>query len=1555
MTSVSDFQPRLDDRLTAEFHALSLALLPLPLRQDAALLDRSALRFTRLEPPRDPDLPLLPAKVYPRLPPALVEQAVRALVPPPPVSDFVGRKAELDRVLNALVSGRPVQITGGAGTGKTALLRQIAHDPRLRGHFRRIWWLDNLDRAGVTLGLALEAANVVIAPPAAQPHHMHDSLTASRTLLLIDSSAGVPDGAEWALGCTPHVVLVAAEIPASADSVAIHLTGLPPDVAANWLIGHAPVSGESAREISTLLDGRPAALRLAAALLAEDVITPEAMASTIEAVPVPEGEEDFAGERRLAALYALSFDALPESYQAVCRALAVANRWIAVETITAHFAKPLAGQRALRFLERRGFIERHVDKVRAVGAWGIAPAAEGAGLAIDLGTAPHVADLFDPNMPPDPQTAHADELHVRGVTLMNEGQDDAARSALEEALALRIGAGLKYAAAETQTALGRLAYLRGDDSIAIQRLEEAARHLHELHDDAALDVVRLALARAYRRAGRLDAALSVLGDEALAPDLAAVYRAREEWGKAEAVYRRWMTRAGEDPVAMADARIGLAETYVSAGRLSEALALVAEDETFAGRRLRAAIRCLQGDLQAAHDLFTRLEPETPPEWRAVVARMAARTMAGLGMIGEAAMLVGAEGIWYEANLPRPIFARQRASQALYAHLSLMLGNLEEAERAARAAHALVGERPDPESEAIVCRVLGRLAWKQGALQAAAHAFEAELAARNNQPHRDEHEIGIALHNLADVQRAMGEHERAIANYRRALSHKDPAPDTALTHLALAETLIEHGRAAEALETGARAIDMLTAHAGSDLQLLGYTMALQAQRQIEGGRAPRGAAVLDAWIQHMAHRLDEALHHPHQGVRTLAIGLYLRSEPPLDDPIPVIDYAERGLEIAEPNTWSAFAARRDLGLLYLRLGRWEDAREVLEPLLQQEAVPPFVLLAARLGLARAATHQRDLEVVAAHYEAGAELEPDTQARGLIYREAAEISCDLGDDPRAARYYAAALQWLDQKREMQTYADTVVALAYTRLRLRQFGEAIETFEAALYAVESMPRPDPALRSAVLLDMASAHHTLGQYRRAAETYRRSLPLQDAHRNPDRYLETLISLARSEAGAGEYQAAAAAYHDALQFEQLDSNRRRTLLAEQAEAFARLDQSQAAINAYDAALTIDGASARERAEIHRGIGAVYARLGSYDQARRHFEAVLSAVQDDRTGVTLKALADSHRALGQVKEAIDVYHRALGFLDRDAEPAARASTERALGEIYLERNQLSNAMKHLEAALDIERALPQHHGGHIVGILQGLALAHERRGELERATLRHHEALVYQDVRHAPERYVETLCTLGRLYTAQGRHGEAVRAYEEALRAERAQPEPDPARIDDGIYGLASARRAQGLLEAAAELYQQVAESPHRTPARSRALEALTDVTAEINRHLKTLEAAEQSLTMLRRASPPDLPGLIFVRAMLAQTNHALGRWEVADDHQKALFELLDERGSALRGDDLVTRMLIALRDGHDRESSGDWTAAQESYQAALEVVRGDARANAALVWVIQRKVTQTR
>jgi tetratricopeptide (TPR) repeat protein len=769
-------------------------------------------------------------------------------------------------------------------------------------------------------------------------------------------------------------------------------------------------------------------------------------------------------------------------------------------------------------------------------------------------------------------------------------------------------------------------------------------------------------------------------------------------------------------------------------------------------------------------------------------------------------------------------------------------------------------------------------------------------------------------------------------------------------LALRAALLHANRAPDALEAGQQAIDLLLKQPLPKLTTLGYVMALQAKTQADHGRLTRALQLLQDWETRLARRANEAFNHPEWGVQVLWIGLVVRSVRPDQYPAALLrDLADEAVSVTEqhaPETWVAWAARRDLATLRLAFKEYPEALETLRPLTLVEDRPSnlYIRLPVHAHMGRLLmTLNRPGEALP-YFKESIDLEHEAVLRGRLMREMGQAHVAAGNAAAAAELYSEALSYLTREDAPDDHVTVLVDLAYARLSLQRFSDAIDTFEKALDIVQELP--DKALMASVLTDLANAHATLGQHRRATVVYRRALGYQ---KQPEQIAQTYIALARSSAAIGSYPQALDAYQSALEYPHTPLMQR-ALISEQAAIYVNQKRPNEAIAYYQQALEIEGAAPTEVAAIRRNLGQLYAGVGQHEQARVHFQSALAAVEDEQSGLTLLAIAEGHRAQNQPGQALEAYATALEHLSRAEYPLERALVLRTMGEMYLIDGRAAEALESLEGALEIERTQTRQDGGRIVSILDHIAQAHEIRGELDKAAVRYHQALVYQDARHAPEGYAGTLRTLGRIYTTMRRFDDAAKALEEALGTEYTQPTQDAGAIDETSKMLADVYRAQGRLDEAAQLYRKVTPGASE-PIRAGAEAALTNTLSEIARYEDTLKAARQSWQLLNRTGA-ELKELLFIIALEAQTYHALGRHDESADALERLMVLLQKRKKDVtpQSKDPAIRALAWMLEGQAAEDGQDLERAIQAYRDGLTLAEAN-RLPPALVWALRQKI----
>ncbi len=1165
-----------------------------------------------------------------------------------------------------------------------------------------------------------------------------------------------------------------------------------------------------------------------------------------------------------------------------------------------------------------------------------------------------------------PERSEAATLTRRGIEATDAGSYDVAERALRRALDLRLAHDSPHAIAESEVALARLYDATGRRKDALDLLVQAAERVYTLGAKSSLSVVRRGLARVYRHLGQLAEALGVL-DEATEAHYERALILRAQMNYSAAVEE------------MAKAEHGTpydrAEILLLAGRYADALDVIKDSTEPEAAHLRAQAYHLQGHIdQAVRSYREALEqveardsddPAVQLAWaktlRGLGAALASAALAGAGDFTEAQETLEAALRLYEAA-PEPDPARVGGVMRLLAALQLAQGDPEAAGYTAREALAQLERAGDPSQLADAYRTLGRALWQQRYINGALEAFQGEAEQAQAIPERDEVRIGVALHHVADAHRAAGEIDRAIANYRRAVTHKKAGADPQsylMTQLALHTALVEAERFPHALEVAQDIVDRLARQPDVDLQQYGVALARLARTQHAIERPIRAQQSLMEWARVLAARGSEALDDPRPGLRLLALGLAVRSLLADERPALALPLAEHAQALAlehVADTPAAWAAIRDLGETYMALDRPEEAIITLEVLLNAE-LSDEPEQASSVAHAYALTGQAyrmigDPENALAHLRLALEYEPDQHLKSLLHEQIAAIQLDTGAPEEAVETLQALLPLVDRDAHVDVAARALTTLAHTLGGLNRYAEAITVYEDALAALRDVPDVSPAHTAEVLRSLGRTHEAQGQQPDAARAYRRALNILERHEDaaPRLQRDILLQLARVSAKMGD-QTAVSLYEQVRDLTQQwgDEGELGTVLCELADVHRDASRYPLAIQHYQAALQVQPVPPflRERLHTLRSLGRAYAQMERYDEARDVWTEALDLSGElpdqspQETGLTHHAIAEAYRSQGHYDEAERSYQEALRHLP--AGTAARAETLRALGQTLLAMGRSDDAIEHLRKALEAEKAQPQQVNARLVQTLQLLAQAHEEAGDLDAAVTRYHEVLVYMDRDLQPVAYADTLRTLGALYRDAGRYADAHKALDQALAIETDYVPRSDKRISATLQAIADTYRAAGDLEQAAEYYQKV--TVYASMAR-RASEDLRATLDELDRRRATLQAAQQSLALLDRSDNASIKDMAFIYALIAHSHASLNQPQQSADTIHTLLDVLEAHQADLSTDDpdADKRALAWLVAASHAERQDDIATAEFACGAALEDVQ-----NRNVRWVIEQ------
>lgn len=258
---------------------------------------------------------------------------------------------------------------------------------------------------------------------------------------------------------------------------------------------------------------------------------------------------------------------------------------------------------------------------------------------------------------------------------------------------------------------------------------------------------------------------------------------------------------------------------------------------------------------------------------------------------------------------------------------------------------------------------------------------------------------------------------------------------------------------------------------------------------------------------------------------------------------------------------------------------------------------------------------------------------------------------------------------------------------------------------------------------------------------------------------------------------------------------------------------------------------------------------------------------------------------GQLQAAVDSYKKVL---DAHAKPEQLLQARLAMGTLFVELNQPSLALEHLQAVLSISPGEPK--------ALRALLEVRLHRGETEVAA-----NLANQLIQHAPSLHdqAEALVSLGRIERRRRRPQEAVVALAQAVALVGVE-----GRAANELMDLLESLRSEGqkadFQAAVGALTQYLDERSQPGPEQVKALAMLARI------HDRDLNQPEQAVAYLERAIEHAADDTELQSALAAVLERA-GRFAAAIDAYRKLLRFDATRTECYRG---VSRCLEALNRG---------------------------------------------
>jgi len=287
----------------------------------------------------------------------------------------------------------------------------------------------------------------------------------------------------------------------------------------------------------------------------------------------------------------------------------------------------------------------------------------------------------------------------------------------------------------------------------------------------------------------------------------------------------------------------------------------------------------------------------------------------------------------------------------------------------------------------------------------------------------------------------------------------------------------------------------------------------------------------------------------------------------------------------------------------RLGQRDAARESLQRYIEanpQGALTPEVRECVESGAAPSTIGARDPQ--------------DVEASRRVFDEA-EALCGQG------QYREAAERFLEGYNQHTDVTELLYNAASSYMMARMWREAIEAFDRYVQTPGASPE--------AFIELAQAHHELGQYTEAVAAYRRYIELEPNgtfSEDARQYIQTMEAQTGSGAGqpspenmqrAREFFDQAMAHYEAGRYrEALEAFERAHDLVPTRESLYNIARCYSELGEWARALTnyenvLQGGDRGRDATVRMRLGQCLVELGRFDEARQHLDRFLQVADQD--------------------------------------------------------------------------------------------------------------------------------------------------------------------------------------------------------------------------------------------------------------------------------------------------------------------------------------------------------